>query len=270
MPIPFLFFISESPKFLLTRNGERDDEAFKIIEKIIPEDNKFLLNPDTKLKIKQQYRDYMKSDNSSKNNYLDLFSNKHIKTSILLFIMWYIVSYVYYGLIYILPAIYEKLELSSKKSNIVNKESYDRIVSDIIISCIFEIPSNIINGILPLFFDKRNIIMWFFLGSGIFSTSCCFLKNSIPILTSINKACINVAFNVLYIYTSDAFPTYMRATSIGTCNFFSRIGGFTTPFICELLLSLSFESPFIGFSISSFLGVILTLLLEEQNNENNY
>ena len=192
-----------------------------------------------------------------------MISSKNLRLSMLLFTLWYIVSYVYYGLIYILPTVYQKLALTEKKSDKLDSKLYDQIVSDIIISCIFEFPSNILNGILPYFFEKRKIIIFAFLGSGIFSFLSCFMTYSIPLYSSINKAFINTAFSVLYIYTSEVFPTYMRATSLGTCNFFSRIGGFTTPFICEFLVKISFVTPFLGFCMASTAGLFLTMLLDD-------
>jgi hypothetical protein len=261
LSIPLLYFICESPKFLLTKNGERDEEAYDVIYKILPEDQKYLLSKETKELISFQYRTFMNTECKHKNLYKEMLTGENIKLSIFLFVLWYIVSYVYYGLIYILPSIYEKLEFTKKKNENLNTESYDRIVSDIIISCIFEIPSDILNGILPTYFDKKYIIIGSFIGSSIFSFLSCFMIPLIPLFSSINKGFINTAFTVLYIYTSEAYPTYMRTTSLGTCNFFSRIGGFTTPFICEYLLSLNIQAPFIGFGFGSLLGIVITFLL---------
>jgi putative MFS transporter len=210
----------------------------------------------------------MNSENRQKNLYKEMLIAENIKLSLILFVLWFIVSYVYYGLIYVLPSIYEKLELTKKSSEILSSESYDRIVSDIIISCIFEIPSNILNGILPIYFEKKYIVISSFIGSCLFSFLSCFMSPLIPIFSSINKGFINTAFTMLYVYTSEAYPTYMRTTSLGTCNFFSRIGGFTTPFICEYLLGLNFQVPFIGFGFSSLLGIILTFLLPKISEKN--
>jgi MFS transporter, putative metabolite:H+ symporter len=210
------------------------------------------------------------SEDGSRGNYKDLFNSYNMKTSLILFTLWFIVSYIYYGLIYILPTVYEKITLNEYKSEKVNDKLYETIVSEIIISCIFEFPSNIANGILPNLVGRKHTIIYGFIGSGIFSCLCLFSLNMIPLYAGLTKALINISFTVLYIYTSEAYPTYMRATGLGMCNFFSRIGGFTTPFINGFLVRISNYLPFLGFGLTSFIGVILTLFIKETKEMTTY
>jgi len=217
-----------------------------------------------------QYLTYMKGSSEERSNFKDLFSSNNLKLSIILFTLWYIVSYVYYGLIYILPSIYQELALTKNNTEHVDYKMYEHIIADIIFSCIFEIPSNISNGILPNIIGRKTTILIGFIGSFIFSTLCWFSSYSIPFHSSIAKALINTAFNVLYVYTSEAYPTYMRSTALGTCNFFSRIGGFTTPFINQKLLRIHILLPFVSFALTSFLGLVLTLLLDETYGTSSY
>lgn len=240
-------------------------EAFKVMELLLGK-NKHLLTEDLKEEIAAQYDDFMSNSydlKTKRNNYKDILDNRNIKMSILLFTLWYISSYVYYGLIYILPSVYEKLTLTETKTVKLTDKLYDEIIADIIFSCIFEIPSDFANGIVPNIEGigrKRTIIFGFF-GSCLFSFLCFFSWGMIPFYTALVKAFINISFGVLYIYTTEAYPTYMRATALGICNFFSRIGGFTTPFINEYLSRLNFMLPFFAFFATSLLGVIFSILL---------
>lgn len=212
----------------------------------------------------------MQNNDEKRNNYKDLLNVDNRKVSIILFIIWFIVSFVYYGLIYILPSVYQKLTLTKHNSKHVDANLYNMIIADIIFSCIFEIPSNITNGILPNIIGRRSTVALGFFGTGLCLLLCCVTPYSIPLYSSLAKGFINTAFNVLYTYTTEAYPTYMRATALGTCNFFSRIGGFSTPFICEFLIKIHFIFPFVIFWVTTVLGFILTLFLEETLGKTTY
>ena len=269
MIIPLTFFTCESPKFLLSKSGKRDTEAYVVIYKLLPNDKKHLLNEEVKRKISKQYYSYMKLD-EKRSKFKDLFNYENLTTSLILFVLWYIVSYIYYGSIYILPNIYKNLTLTENKTKIVNEKLYDQIVFDIIFSCFFEIPGNILSGILPNSIGRKQTIIFGFLLSSIFSILCIFSTFAVPIYSSFVKSLVNVSFIVLYIFTSENYPTYMRVTAMGTCNFFSRLGGFTTPLINELLYEIHVYLPFVGFTLTSLLGLFLTLKLTDTQHKSTF
>lgn len=45
----------------------------------------------------------------------------------------------------------------------------------------------------------------------------------------IGKFAITVSFTVLYVYTSEFFPTNLRHSLLGTCSMFGRIGSMVAP-----------------------------------------
>jgi putative MFS transporter len=249
----------ESPKFLL--HQKKFDEAFEVLDKLLT-DKKYLIDTATKTKIKDAYTNYEEKGSS----YKDLLNNSNIRISIILFILWYIVSYIYYGLIYILPHIFERIATGSSndspKTNIT-KEQYDEIIINVIISCLFEIPTYIITATVPNipFFGRKNTIFIGFLLTTIPSIFCVYYHSFIPLGSSIIKGAINISFGVLYTYTIEVYPTYMRTTGLGMSNFFSRIGGFTTPLINQYLFKVNSILPFVGFSVTGVFGLFLTWML---------
>lgn len=267
--IPGIGLILESPKFLLTKH--EDEKAFQVIEKLLGEERKHELDEQARETIKLQYRMFMDSDSHhhssdhKRNNYADMLNKTYMWKSIMLFVLWYIVSFVYYGLIYILPSIYQELTMSEKKTSNVTSSLYDEIISDIIFSCIFEFPSDIANGILPNteLFKRKGCLIFGFIFTSIFCILSCFSYNMIPVYSSLAKSFINVSYNVFFIYTSESYPTYMRSTALGMCNFFTRLGGFTTPFINETLMKISYFMPFVAFSVISVIGFVICLFLDE-------
>ena len=261
--------VPESPKFYMAQKQHK--KAFKIM-KLLLEEKQDELTEEVQEKIISQYTRYMSDKTGS--NYSDLFNTSNIRLSVILFIKWYIVSYVYYGLIYILPQILEKYQTSqSVKKNVLTSDQYDEIIGDIIMSCIFEIPSDIANAFLPniSYLGRLGAINLGYATSMLFSIMCFLVPSQMPLYASLLKATINISFNILYIYTAEAFPTYMRATALGVCNFFCRFGGFTCPFFNEILFIKNPLYPYIGFFVTSLLGMIMTFALPfETLGRNNY
>ena len=176
--------------------------------------------------------------------------------------MWNISSYIYYGLIYILPEIYRELAKEKNENLVKTTNKYDIIISQVMLSCIFEIPSDILTGILPNIkgFGRLGTILLGFVGTFILSFLCIISTNMIPLYSSLIKGFINMSFTLLYVFTLDLFPTYMKTTGLGISNFFSRIGGFTTPFINQYLLRINIHLPYVGFCVSSGFSILLTLV----------
>lgn len=51
----------------------------------------------------------------------------------------------------------------------------------------------------------------------------------------IGKCFITCAFAIIYVFTSELFPTSVRSTVLGLCSMWARIGGMLAPFSSELV-----------------------------------
>ena len=78
-------------------------------------------------------------------------------------------------------------------------------------------------------FGRRKTLVGFMLLGGI---SCSLIpvlpKNAMAL---IGKLAISASFSIIYIQSTELFPTVLRNSGLGLCSCFARIGGIVAPFI---------------------------------------
>ena len=62
-------------------------------------------------------------------------------------------------------------------------------------------------------------------------------------------------------YTPEVYPTSVRATGIGMSSSAARIGGLATPYVAQVLMTMSLYATVSVYSITAFLAGILALTL---------
>ena len=65
------------------------------------------------------------------------------------------------------------------------------------------------------------------------------------------------SYHMVYIYTTESFPTSMRQISIGTCSIFARLGSCLAPFVKELTNATHLFVSLLTFSVLAFATIVL-------------
>ncbi len=280
--VSFISIIPESPRFLLVNN--QVDEAYQILLNIAK------LNKTTLPKGKLIINNYQTSNEEVSNyqhrNVLQvlwvLFSPGFRRSTILLWLIWFVNSFCYYGIAIMGTTSsltsHDNHNITTIKNNTIfcNPNTNNPFVKDdyisIFINTISEIPGLFVGLIFIDTLGRRKSQAILFLISSF--TLIFFTISIVKILDSISlfisRLCIYAAFNITYIYSTELYPTSIRTSAFGLANCFSRFGGMLAPFIGQdlVLRNMRSTSSFI-FAICSFIACIAAFQLKIETSGKN-
>ena len=241
--IPIGLIMSESPKWLLSRN--KVEKAEKIVRKIVKFNKKHDVN-DVKLHpIEQQ------SEDTQKVTVLDLFKTPNLrKVSLIQYFAWFSTSCVYYG-------------LTLNAGTLVPDAS---LHLNFLIGGLVEIPSYLLSILVILYSGRRIPLSGTFLLGGVsLFLMLTVLDNNAGSLafSNIGKFGLTASFAIVYLYAAEIFPTILRATGLGSSSLWARFGSIIAPIIGGYLGEINRVIPIIIFAVLSVAAGLVTLLLPE-------
>jgi len=82
----------------------------------------------------------------------------------------------------------------------------------------------------------------------------------------LGKFFATLAFDTVYSFTTELFPTHCRTFTTGMCSTFGRLGSIAAPFVADLGRTQDRAIPFIIFAIVSLAAGTTSATLPETNN----
>ncbi|XP_041475653.1 organic cation transporter protein-like [Lytechinus variegatus] len=249
----FLFFIvflflPESPRWLLSQ-GETEkarkiiQHAAKVNKVQLPDD--FLDDQDDA----NQNLEYDEKETERKPNFTDVFRHRSMcKRTIILMYAWAVCAMVYHG-----------LSLSTSNLGI-------DVYLSFFVSAAIELPAYILSIFIvehPWFGRKRSTVIMMLCG-GVACVLTIFITPG-PVragVAFIGKFGISGAFNLIYLFTLELYPTILRTVGLGICSMAGRIANMLAPLVL-LTGDLWIHSPLLIFGTCTVLSGLLCLFLPE-------
>ncbi|KAL8619134.1 hypothetical protein ACOMHN_019406 [Nucella lapillus] len=170
----------------------------------------------------------------------DLFSSEYRLSTILLWPIWFVVSFAYYGIVLASPYLLSdqtSTEDSDAQCTVLTTGDYVSLAT----STLGEIAGLVFSFLLIDRIGRRWTWRLLMLAASAFlfllqipgsSTLTTFLIFGV-------RGSTLTAFNLCFIYTVELYPTSTRALGLGLCNTWSRLACMVTPFLAQVLMLYS-------------------------------
>ena len=228
--------LRESPRYLLSKG--KVDDAMEALEEIAAYNKKLMPICDFQTRGGPPEASAEGKANERLST-IDLFRDWNVALiTVTVTYLWFSTNVAYYGM---------SIELSRIGSNV-----YDSVVY----SSALEAPAYLSTGFVLKYFGRKSVMTVCLLQGGICCLISAFLADwkgahtLVQILAFASKFGITLSFSVVYVYTSELFPTSLRGVAYGVANVGARLGGVLAP---ELLLA---KTPSIIFGAIAILGAI--------------
>jgi MFS transporter, putative metabolite:H+ symporter len=243
--------LPESPRWLEAKGRLTEaDSVMETIEKEVEKRiGKTLVNEEEVTKPKVE----VKSE-----PFVQLFGGKFLKSTIMLWIIWFSIVFAYYGFFTWIPTLLVKQGLHIAKSFEFS-----------IIIYLAQIPGYFSAAYLNDRIGRKKVVISYLVSSAIaaFFMSQSHSQAAIVFFGFLMSMFMNGSFAGLYVYTPEQYPTKIRATGTGSASSFGRIGGLLAPIaIGYLLPDYGFRGIFILTTVVLLIGALSVLILGKETN----
>lgn len=205
-------------------------------------------------------------------NLIDLWSRKYLRSTVVLWVIWFGINFGYYGFVLWTPTL-----LIDKGFAMVRSFGFTLLMS------LAQLPGYYSSAYLVERIGRKKVLTIYFLGTAIAawlfghaaSESQVLIYGSLLYFFSLG------AWGCVYAYTPEVYPTEVRGTGTGWAAAFGRLGAFSAPFVVPVLYqSLGTERGFTAvfillMSVFGIVSLVVALLgketmgktLEEINQE---
>jgi len=241
IPLLILLKIPESPKYLIV-NDKLDD--FKKYFNFLPKE---------KIEIQK----------SKKVSFLNLFTKKYLSRTINIYLLWFTMSFGYYGVF-----IWVKGILLSKGISLVQSDWFTFYMF------LAQVPGYLLAAYLIEKIGRKPSLLIFTFGTSL--SALFFAFSSSPSMVIISSLIVSIftmgAWGLTYAYTPELYPTNFRGAANGSSAALTRVAGFIAPFYTSFFLSNDMiYIGLIGISILFVVtGIFNFIYLPETKNKEVY
>lgn len=243
-----VFFVvaPESPRYLCAQN--RISDATLVLERM-SRTNKAALPPgalayhhtETQLGLGESTTDdASKSGSGGMAALRRLFSRKLLRSTLLIWFVWFANSFAYYGLVLLTSQLSDANRrcASSSAHKSQAHEGNPNLYKDVFITSLAEFPGLVISAIIVDWLGRK-ATMWILLFGccGFLGPLAVHQKESVTTALLFGaRACGMGSSTVLCLYAPEVYPTSARSTGVGIATAIGKIGGIVCPLIAVGML----------------------------------
>lgn len=189
-----------------------------------------------------------------------VWSKKYAKSTVTLWVLWFMVVFSYYGMFLWLPSV-----LVIKGFTLIKSFEY------VLIMTLAQLPGYFVAAWLIERVGRKFVLVTFLLGTALsaylfgYGDSLAILLVSGMLLSFFNLG----AWGALYAYTPEQYPTKIRGTGAGMAASFGRIGGIFGPLLVGNLVEKGTSTTLIFtiFCISIIIAVLFVLFFGKETKQ---
>lgn len=231
--------IPESPRYLLV-SGKSED-ARQVLEQVARENGRDL--PAGKI---------LPPPPAPRGKVSDLWSPKLLRTTLLLWILWFSISLGYYGVFTWLPSYFRGMGMELLP-----------VYQNTFILALAQIPGYFSAAFLVEKIGRRVTLAIYLVASGVF-TYLFAIATNLPLVVAMAvwmSFFTLGAWGALYAYTPEVYPTTLRTTGMGAASGWTRIAGAIAPTLGAALLGVSLAIPLTVYAVSFIIGGLAAMFL---------
>ena len=260
------YWIPESPRYLLSTG--QISECKSVLEKIAKWNGKMLPDGDLTggVPLKQ-----------NRTPLLSLFSKPLYRTTIALLILWFSLTYSYYGVVLLTTSMLQT-DINGCHPHATSNMTYHpegckrlsaKDYRDVITTTVAEFPGTLIAYVLINGIGRRKAILAQLLISTLSFVllSVCSSRMISTILVFTARGLLSGCAQTTYVYSAEVFPTNVRAVGVGLGSTIGRIGAMVTPFAAQVLIYESFYLLIAAYVFPLVLCIFAALSLKVETSQ---
>jgi len=186
-----------------------------------------------------------------------LFSDKFKGITSSLWLMWWSLNFLQYGLVFILPFILSTLDSSSDYKGV-------RGLSGFVIMILGELPTLVVAFYIidnKTYGRRNSLIVSFAAGAITFLIAYSINTEFFFEVLSVARAFVKMGFIMINALTAELYPTSYRTSGLGIASGVGKIGASMMPWFCVTAYEYSTFAPIILFAIVSGIGAVASYMI---------
>lgn len=279
-----IFYVKESPRYIARRDAEAGIDSFQHILKVnsgsnvtneeimSAEHNKGQKATEGRRKSRQitlKYKVGLQNwltTNQSKDSLdrsvivKDLLTDRYKRISLNIWVIWLILSVVYYGIMIVLPIMFAKLGDSN------DYFEQRRAILDILLTVFAELPSFAIGYVYSerqITNKRKFLVTGLFIGGVACAITIFFTNFGVVLWIALARFSIDGCLIIAAPYTAELYPPNIRSIGLDVARIWRRIGGMIMPWITFSLIHVDALSPFLVYAILCIIAAICVFIIPE-------